>query len=125
LSTKTPNMDQPNAQYTRVPTDNVGTPSRRGETISLLTILVFTLALRLWGLEQNGWGAEYYTAAVRSMAMNWHNFFYAAFDPAGFISLDKPPVAFWFQVLSVKLFGFHPISILLPQVLIVENMITR
>jgi 4-amino-4-deoxy-L-arabinose transferase-like glycosyltransferase len=78
---------------------------------------MLTLALRLWGLEQNGWGAEYYTAAVRSMAMNWHNFFYAAFDPTGFISLDKPPVALWFQVLSVKLFGFHPLSVLLPQVL--------
>jgi len=78
---------------------------------------MLTLALRLWGMEQNGWGAEYYTAAVRSMAMNWHNFFYAAFDPTGFISLDKPPVALWFQVLSVKLFGFHPLSVLLPQVL--------
>jgi 4-amino-4-deoxy-L-arabinose transferase-like glycosyltransferase len=51
------------------------------------------------------------------MAMNWHNFFYAAFDPAGFISIDKPPVALWLQVISVKLFGFHPLSILMPQVL--------
>lgn len=49
--------------------------------------------------------------------MNWHNFFYTAFDPAGFISIDKPPVALWLQVISVKLFGFHPLSILMPQVL--------
>ena len=90
---------------------------RRWETIALLAILALTLALRLWGLEQNGWGAEYYTAAVRSMAINWHNFLYCAFDPTGFISVDKPPVALWLQVASVKLFGFHPLSVLLPQVL--------
>lgn len=117
MSTKITNTDQPNAPSVGVLTDDLGTTSRRWETVLLLTILVLALALRMWGLEQNGWGAEYYTAAVRSMAMNWHNFFYAAFDPAGFISLDKPPVALWFQVISVKLFGFHPLSVLLPQVL--------
>ncbi len=73
--------------------------------------------LRLWRLEQNGWGAEYYTAAVRSMAISLHNFFYCAFDPTGFISVDKPPIALWLQVASVKLLGFHPLSVLLPQVL--------
>jgi 4-amino-4-deoxy-L-arabinose transferase-like glycosyltransferase len=80
-------------------------------------ILLLALALRLWGLEQNGWGAEYYTAAVRSMAINWHNFLYCAFDPTGFISVDKPPIALWLQVAGVKLFGFRPLSVLLPQVL--------
>ncbi len=85
--------------------------------MTLVLVLLLALVLRLWGLDRNGWGAEYYTAAVRSMAMNWHNFLYNAFDPAGFISVDKPPVAIWFQVASVKLFGFHPFSILLPQVL--------
>jgi len=49
--------------------------ARRREAILLAAILLIALALRLWGLDQNRWGAEYYTAAVRSMAMNWHNFF--------------------------------------------------
>jgi 4-amino-4-deoxy-L-arabinose transferase-like glycosyltransferase len=97
--------------------DNAGISGRRWESVALLAILLLTLTLRLWGLEKNGWGAEYYTAAVRSMAANWHNFFYAAFDPEGFISVDKPPIALWVQVASVKLFGFHPLSVLLPQVL--------
>ncbi|MCX7172841.1 MAG: glycosyltransferase family 39 protein [Proteobacteria bacterium] len=90
---------------------------RPWEPLALLSILVLALALRWWELERSGWGAEYYTAAVRSMSMSWHNFFFVAFDPAGFISVDKPPVALWLQVLSVKLFGFHPVSVLLPQVL--------
>ena len=51
------------------------------------------------------------------MSASWHNFLYHAFDPAGFISVDKPPGAMWIQVASVKLFSFHGLSILLPQVL--------
>jgi hypothetical protein len=39
----------------------------------------------------------YYAAAVRSMSMSWHNFIYGAFDPAGTITLDKLPGAFWVQ----------------------------
>ena len=51
------------------------------------------------------------------MSASGHNFLYHAFDPAGFLSVDKPPVAMWIQVASVKLFGFHGLSILVPQVL--------
>ncbi len=59
----------------------------------------------------------YYAAAVRSMSMSWRNFFFAALDPAGTISLDKLPGAFWIQVLSVRAFGVHTWAILLPQVI--------
>ena len=31
--------------------------------------------------------------------------------------MDKPPVSLWIQVAAVKLFGFRPLSVLLPQVL--------
>src|SRR5438132_3239657 len=51
------------------------------------------------------------------MMDNWHNFFFASYDPGGFVTIDKPPVGFWFQVLSAKIFGFNPVSILLPQAL--------
>ena len=87
------------------------------ERIVLGLVVAAAFALRATGLEQNGWGADYYAAAARSMAASWHNFFYAAFDPAGFISVDKPPVALWIQALSVRLFGFAPASVLWPQVL--------
>ncbi len=59
----------------------------------------------------------YYEAAVRSMGSSWHDFFFGAFDPAGTITLDKLPGAFWVQALSVRLFGFHPWAIIAPQVL--------
>lgn len=84
----------------------------------LVAVLSLAAALRLWRLDQNGFGNEYYSAGVRSMSLSWHNFFYASFDPAGFISIDKPPVALWIQVASAKLFGFYALSVLLiPQAL--------
>src|SRR5207237_281540 len=58
-----------------------------------------------------------YPAAIRSMMDNWHNFFFAAYDPGGFVSIDKPPVGFWLDVASAKLFGFNAVSILLPSAL--------
>jgi hypothetical protein len=80
-----------------------------------LAVLSLAAALRLWGLAQNGFGNEYYTAGMSSMSQSWHNFFYNSFDPAGFIAVDKPPVALWIQVASVKLFHFHPLAVLIPE----------
>jgi 4-amino-4-deoxy-L-arabinose transferase-like glycosyltransferase len=64
----------------------------------------------------------YYEAAVRSMALNWHNFIFGAMDPAGTITLDKLPGAFWVQALSVKVFGFNTWAMVLPQA--VEGILT-
>jgi len=58
----------------------------------------------------------YYAAAVRSMSMSWHNFAFGALDPAGTITLDKLPGAFWLQALSVRAFGVHVWALILPQV---------
>jgi len=109
--------DRPDAPYSSKTADRIDKDGHLWEVITLVTVLILALVFRLWGLDQNRWGIEYYTAAVRSMVMNWHNFSYTAFDPAGFISINKPPVALWVQAISVKLFGFHPLSILVPQVL--------
>ncbi len=69
-----------------------------------------------WGINQDAL-EPFYAAAVRSMAGNWHNFFYGSFDPAGTITLDKLPGAFWIQALSVRVFGYHTWAIVLPQVI--------
>src|SRR5438067_13759140 len=83
----------------------------------LLGLLALAAALNLWALSQNGWANDYYSAAVRSMASSWHNFFYGSFDPSGIMTVDKPPLALWVQALSVRVFGFHSLSILVPQAL--------
>jgi len=51
------------------------------------------------------------------MMLNVHNFLFVSSDPAGFVSVDKPPLALWVQVASAELLGFKPLSLLLPQVL--------
>lgn len=87
------------------------------DKVLLFLILVAALALRTLNPEAQHWGAEYYTAAALSMSQSGHNFFFAAFDPSGFISVDKPPLALWIQALSIKLSGFSPMAVLLPQAL--------
>lgn len=72
---------------------------------------------RLWRLDQNGLGNEYYAAAVGSMLQGASNFFVGSFDPVGFATVDKPPVALWIQAASTRLLGFGGLSILLPQAL--------
>jgi 4-amino-4-deoxy-L-arabinose transferase-like glycosyltransferase len=83
----------------------------------LVVLLAVAGVLNLWALSRNAWANEYYSAAARSMTMSLHNFLFASFDPSGVMTVDKPPLALWIQVASVKLFGFHPLSILVPQAL--------
>src|SRR4051812_19751294 len=83
----------------------------------LPALLLLAFLLNVWALDQNGWANDYYSAAVRSMASSWHNFLYGSFDASGVMTVDKPPLALWVQALSVKAFGYHSLSILVPQAL--------
>jgi 4-amino-4-deoxy-L-arabinose transferase-like glycosyltransferase len=85
--------------------------------LPLTLVAAIAVLARSWQLSQNDFGRQYYAAGVRSMLESWHNFFFNAFDPAGFVSIDKPPVAIWLQVASAKLLGFSALSILLAQVM--------
>src|SRR5207245_10425487 len=84
--------------------------------LGLVGITLISVFMNFYQLGKNGFGS-YYPAAVLSMMDNWHNFFFAAYDPGGFVSIDKPPVGFWLEVASARLFGFNSVSILLPQAL--------
>jgi 4-amino-4-deoxy-L-arabinose transferase-like glycosyltransferase len=64
----------------------------------------------------------YYAAAARSMSMSFRNFVFGAFDPAGTVTTDKLPGAFWLQAISVRLLGVHTWALVLPQV--VEGALT-
>ncbi|MGA2209990.1 MAG: glycosyltransferase family 39 protein [Acidimicrobiales bacterium] len=96
-------------------------PARRALVLSTLAGIVAVAAL-LYAWRAGSYLEIYYAAAVRSMSMNWHDFVFGAFDPAGTISLDKLPGAFWVQALSVRLFGLHTWTIIMPQV--VEGSLT-
>ncbi len=83
----------------------------------LAVLLVAAGVLYLWALDRNGFANEYYSAAVRSMSTSWHAFLYGAFDTAGVMTVDKPPLALWVQALSARVFGLHSWSMLVPQAL--------
>jgi 4-amino-4-deoxy-L-arabinose transferase-like glycosyltransferase len=61
--------------------------------------------------------APFYSVAVKSMSVSWKAFFYGAFDPGATITIDKLAGSFLPQALSARIFGFHPWSLALPQVI--------
>jgi 4-amino-4-deoxy-L-arabinose transferase-like glycosyltransferase len=83
--------------------------------LALGAVLAFSAVLNVNHLARNEYGNTFYAAAVRSMLNSAHNFFFVSFDPGGLITVDKPPLALWIQGLSAEVFGFHPMSLLLPQ----------
>jgi 4-amino-4-deoxy-L-arabinose transferase-like glycosyltransferase len=89
---------------------------RRWQPWALLAICVLAAVLYGWNLN-GGWGNEFYTAAVKSMTRSFTNFLFGSFDPAGVVTVDKPPGALWADALSVMIFGFHKWSVALPQAL--------
>jgi 4-amino-4-deoxy-L-arabinose transferase-like glycosyltransferase len=96
---------------------SLASPKRWREPILLTLILLLATGLRLWRLDQNGYSNLHYAATIRSMLVSWHNFFFVAFDPLGFLSVDKPPIAFWIQAATAWLLGFSGFSLILPQAL--------
>lgn len=87
------------------------------QPVGLSVIMLISIFMNFYQLGQNGFGNLYYASAIRSMLDSWHNFFFVSFDPGGFVTIDKPPLGFWLQAASAKLFGFTAFSILLPQAL--------
>ncbi|HEY6478812.1 MAG TPA: glycosyltransferase family 39 protein [Streptosporangiaceae bacterium] len=88
---------------------------------ALALVAVAAAASQAWAINRDPLEG-YYAAAVRSMSMSWHAFVFGAFDPAGTVTLDKLPGAFWIQALSVRAFGVHTWAIVAPQA--IEGVLT-
>src|SRR6202163_4913649 len=89
-------------------------PPRQWEWAAVASITAAAAVLRLLYIGRVS-PDPFYDAAVRSMGLSWHNFFFGAFEPGGSVSIDKPPVDLWLQVASVKLFGFSSTTLKLPE----------
>jgi len=99
----TPAVDAPAADVAR----RAGLPA----------LLALSVAVSLFNLWRDWYTDPYFAAAVQSMLTSWRAFFFVSFDPAGFVSVDKPPLDLWLQAASAKALGFNPFSLLLPQAL--------
>ena len=85
---------------------------------ALGAILALSAVLNTHRLAQNGYANTFYSAGVQSMLKSWHNFFFVSFDPAGLVTIDKPPLGVWAQAASAQAFGFSPLSLLLPEAIV-------
>jgi 4-amino-4-deoxy-L-arabinose transferase-like glycosyltransferase len=88
------------------------------EHVALAGVLALSAVLNVTSLAKNEYGNTFYSSAVHSMLRSAHNFFFVSFDAGGLIAVDKPPLGLWVQGLSAEVFGFHPLSLLLPEALI-------
>jgi 4-amino-4-deoxy-L-arabinose transferase-like glycosyltransferase len=82
---------------------------------ALWAVLILAAVLYSWDLSRNGDANAFYAAAVLSGTESWKAFFYGSLDSASFITVDKPPFAFWVMGISARIFGFNSWSLLLPQ----------
>jgi 4-amino-4-deoxy-L-arabinose transferase-like glycosyltransferase len=113
--------DSPAAEPERPPRGRLkrlmlGRPSDpRWARPALWAVLVLAAVLYAWDLSRNGDANAFYAAAVLSGTESWKAFFYGSLDSASFITVDKPPFAFWVMGISARIFGFNSWSLLLPQ----------
>jgi 4-amino-4-deoxy-L-arabinose transferase-like glycosyltransferase len=83
---------------------------------ALLGIAAVAALLFAWNIADAGL-APFYSVAVKSMSVSWKAFFYGALDPKATITIDKLAGSFAPQALSARIFGYHPWSLALPQVI--------
>lgn len=82
-----------------------------------LGVGLLAAVMYLWNLTVSGYANTYYAAAAQAAGQSWTAMLFGSIDAAGFITVDKPPLALWVTGLSVRLLGLSPLSVLLPQAL--------
>jgi 4-amino-4-deoxy-L-arabinose transferase-like glycosyltransferase len=80
-------------------------------------LLVATAILYLWNLAATGYGNSFYAAAIQAGTKDWTAFLFGSLDAGNAITVDKPPAALWIPALAGRVFGFSPLSMLVPQAL--------
>lgn len=80
-------------------------------------LLAFTAVLYLWDLEATGYANSFYAAAIQAGTKDWTALLFGSLDAGNAITVDKPPAALWVPALVGRIFGFSPLSMLVPQAL--------
>lgn len=84
---------------------------------SAALLLAFSAVLYLWNLEATGYANSFYAAAVQAGTKDWTALLFGSLDAGNAITVDKPPAALWIPGLAGRIFGFSPLSMLVPQAL--------
>ncbi|HEY0506615.1 MAG TPA: hypothetical protein VGD12_00985, partial [Blastococcus sp.] len=70
-----------------------GLAAPTGRRVALGGLMAVAGVLYSVGLAGSGWANAYYSAAAQAGALSWRAFFFGGLDPAGGITVDKPPAA--------------------------------
>ncbi|MFJ4658504.1 ArnT family glycosyltransferase [Nocardia sp. NPDC088792] len=100
------------------PDEPPATRERRWEYPALALLLAGTAIAYIWNLSINGWANSFYAAAVQAGSVSWKAMFFGSSDAANSITVDKTPLSLWPMEISVRIFGLHSWSMLLPQALL-------
>ncbi|MFE4543322.1 glycosyltransferase family 39 protein [Arthrobacter sp. NPDC056727] len=84
---------------------------------SAAALLAFTAVLYLWNLEATGYANSFYAAAIQAGTKDWTALLFGSLDAGNAITVDKPPAALWIPALVGRIFGFSPLSMLVPEAL--------
>src|SRR5262249_32026554 len=115
ISPPTPGgADATDARRARVARPDIS--ARAGlQYLALAGVLALAAGRDVNPLLPNRYSRIFYSAGVRSMRPSLHNFVFVSSAPGGRTRIDKPPLGLWLQAASAKLFGFSPLSLLLPE----------
>jgi 4-amino-4-deoxy-L-arabinose transferase-like glycosyltransferase len=83
----------------------------------LAGIILMSVFFHFYNIGAIGDANTYYTAGVKSMLQSWKNFFYAAAEPGGSVTLDKPPLGFWIEAAFAAVLGVNGLAVSLPNIL--------
>ncbi|MFH2104602.1 MAG: glycosyltransferase family 39 protein [Chloroflexota bacterium] len=83
----------------------------------LAAIMLLSAGLHFHNLSSIGDANTYYTAAVESMLQSWSNFFFAAAEPGGSVTVDKPPLGLWVEAAFAFVLGVEGWVVSLPNIL--------
>jgi len=86
--------------------------------VQFCILLLATAALYLVNLSSSGWAKWLYSSSTLAGATSWRAFFFGSLDSSNFVTIDTPPAPLWLTGLSVRIFGFNPWSVLVPQALL-------
>jgi len=84
---------------------------------SAVGLLLATAVLYLWNLAATGYANSFYAAAVQAGTKDWTALLFGSLDAGNAITVDKPPASLWIPALVGRVFGFSPLSMLVPQAL--------
>jgi 4-amino-4-deoxy-L-arabinose transferase-like glycosyltransferase len=115
LTFSKPILNLPPLEYVK---SSEATPVKKNlPMLAIAAVMILSAVLHLWKIDSIGDSNEYYTAAVESMTQSWHNFFYAAAEPGGSVTVDKPPLGLQIETLFALVLGVSGFSTTLPNIL--------